>query len=478
MASDADLVFTPAYELRRMIGEKEISPVELTESCLRRIERFNPKLNAFLTVVADRSLAEAKEAEQAVLRGDELGALHGIPVSIKDLEATEGIRTTKGSLIHKDWVPTRDQLVVERIRQAGAIVVGKTNTPEFGRLGLTENRLGDACRNPWDVETGAGGSSGGAAAGVAAGLTPIGQGSDGGGSIRIPAAFTGIFGIKGTQGRVPRHADGLASWHPVNFSCTGPLSRTVRDSAILLRVMAGPNASAEHGTISEAPEDYEAALLTGIAGLRMAYTADFGSAAVAPEVRETTERAAQVFAELGAAVEEAPFVADVSEVWSTYNTNARVRAAVSYGRDMDNHPDEITDYVRADIEGGRAVTAGQYFEALCALEQYRSYVGGFFTRFDVLLSPTLAVPAFAVGEPPDEIDGKRVDPRWGHYPFTFLFNMCGNPAASVPCGFSKDGLPIGLQIVCAKGEDARVLQVSAAFEAARPWADKRPPGFE
>ena len=225
------LAYLPAYELRDLISRKELSPVELTEASLRRIEALNPKLNAFLTVTADQALEDARRAEGKVQRGGSLGALHGVPTSLKDLVSTKGIRTTRGSLIFKDWIPENDDLIVERLRAAGAIILGKTNTPEFGEGGgVTENKLGDYCRNPWNIEMGSGASSGGAAASVAAGINPVAHGTDGAGSIRIPASFCGIFGMMATQGRVPRRNTGIMSWNPINFSNDGPLSRTVRDA--------------------------------------------------------------------------------------------------------------------------------------------------------------------------------------------------------------------------------------------------------
>lgn len=477
MATDADLLFSSASELRKLIGDKELSPVELVEASLRRIERFNPALRAFLTTCGENALADAQRAEQAVMDHRPLGRLHGIPVSIKDLEATAGTRTTRGSLIYKDDVPKRNQLVVERLKAAGAIVVGKTNTPEFGRFGLTENRLGPPCVNPWNTAMGAGGSSGGAAAGVAAGLTPIAQGSDGGGSIRIPASFTGIYGIKGTQGRVPRRAEGPASWHPINFSCTGPLTRTVKDAALLLEVMAGPHPNAEYGTIEEDPPDYQASLHDGIAGCRVGFSMDFGSAPVHPDVRQRVEQAVMVFTQLGAYVEEAPFVVNVEEAWRRNEAIARVRLFATHRGLLKKHREELTDYVLADLEAGAKISAAEYFELLSGLGQLRAYVSEYFDRFSLLISPTLATPAFEAGSRLTEIAGRQVSPRWGHYPFTFIFNNCGNPAASVPCGFSETGLPIGLQIVGAVGDDELVLRASAAFEAVRPWAEERPPGF-
>ncbi len=226
MAHD-ELAFTPAWRLSELIRQRELSSIELTRHLLERIQRHNPKLNAFLTVSADEAVAASERAHDQLMRGEDLGALHGIPLSIKDLVATQGIRTTRGSRIFQDDVPEQDDILVERIRAAGAIILGKTNTPEFGHRGTTENLLGDACRNPWNLELTAGGSSGGAAAALAAGLGPLATGSDGGGSIRIPAAFCGVFGIKPTQGRVPRLYPTPGGWGM--FSQNGPMGRDVRD---------------------------------------------------------------------------------------------------------------------------------------------------------------------------------------------------------------------------------------------------------
>ena len=475
MTRETELAFTPAYKLRELIAQKELSPVELTEISLRRIDDMNPKLNAFLTVTADQAMEAARQAEKAVMQGEKLGPLHGIPTSIKDLEPTEGVRTTRGSLIYKDWIPDQDQLAVQRIKEAGAIILGKTNTPEFGMSGTTENKLGDDCRNPWNTERVSGGSSGGAGASVASGINAIAQGSDGGGSIRIPSAFCGIFGIKATQGRVPRWHVEPTSWHPVNFSCMGPMSRTVRDAAIMLQVMSGPHPEAEYGTILDEAPDFTARLGEGVRGLRMAWSPDFGgSIAVDSGVKEAAERAANVFQELGATVEPAPFDIDMDEM-SKWARNLGAMSYAQYGEHLEKQGDLLMPNVREALEHSKTVTAQEYGLALGELEKMRAYVADFFTRYDILLTPTLAVPAFPCGKPPSVISGREVDPRGGYTPYTALFNRTGNPAASVPCGFSSDGLPIGLHIVGRRYDEVTVLRASAAFEEARPWANKRPP---
>ena len=259
-----DLAFTPAAELRRLIDAKQVSIIELTEMFYRRIDELNPKLNAYLAICPDQAMRQAREAQDAVQRGDPLGPLHGIPVSVKDLEMTQGIPTTMGSALFRDRTPDMDSVVVERLRQSGAIILGKTNTPEFGLSGTTENKLGDACRNPWNTDYTPGGSSGGAGAALAAGLCTLATGSDGGGSIRIPASFSGVFGIKPSQGRVPRYG-GYGTPSANHFSQSGPMSRTVADTALLLQVMAGPDPR-DTTSMREATPDFSAGLPDGVRG--------------------------------------------------------------------------------------------------------------------------------------------------------------------------------------------------------------------
>ena len=263
---DENLAFTPASELASLIGDKQVSPVELTELYFERIDRLDTQLHAYLTICRDKAMQAARTAEDAVIRGDSLGPLHGVPISIKDLEMSKGIRSTSGSLPFTDRIPDEDSIVIERVKAAGAIILGKTTTPEFGHRGTTENLLGEPCRNPWNTDRTPGGSSGGAAAGLAAGLCAISTGSDGGGSVRIPASFCGLYGIKPTQGRVPRYGGRNAPAIANQLSQSGPITRTVRDSAILLQALAGWDAR-DAGSLRDAPEDYIAALDRDIGGL-------------------------------------------------------------------------------------------------------------------------------------------------------------------------------------------------------------------
>ena len=467
---DTELAYTPACRLRQLLDSRQVSPVELVELYLRRIEALNPSLNAFLTVTAEEALATARSAERKIVRGEQGGPLLGIPVPIKDMELTKGIRTTAGSMIFKDMVPDRDSVVVERIRGAGGIILGKTNTPEFGMSGTTENRLGQACRNPWNVERTSGGSSGGAGSALAAGLCPIASGSDAGGSIRIPSSFCGVYGIKPTLGRVPRHG-GLGRPSPNLMSHPGPMARTVRDAAILLQVLAGPDPR-DVIAIRETPPNFVAALDEGVRGLRLAWSSDLGYAVVDQQVVRVASQAARVFEELGCVVEE-PGIS-VEHPAPTYQSISSAGAYASYGHLLDERGEELTDYARANLEHGRGVTGADYARALLAVQVLRSKMDDLMENYDLLLTPTMAVPAFPVGQNPREIAGQKVSPRFGFIPFTPTFNLTGQPAASVPCGFSDDGMPIGLHIIGRRGEETTVLRASAAFEEARPWAQHRP----
>jgi aspartyl-tRNA(Asn)/glutamyl-tRNA(Gln) amidotransferase subunit A len=478
--SDRELLFLPAQQQRDMIIKKEISAVELTEAALRRIEALDGKLHAFLTVDRDGALQAAKAADAAVRQAKspaELGLLHGVPISIKDLELTKGLRSTFGSLVYKDFVPDYDSIVVERVRKAGAVILGKTNTPEFGLNAETYNRLGPDCGNPWDPTRTAGGSSGGAAASVAAGMCALATGSDGGGSTRIPCHFTGTYGIKVTLGRIPRY--GGVGKAAVNVtSNTGPIARTVRDAAILLQVMAGHD-SRDPGSLRQKVPDFVAALTGGIKGMKVGWSLDLGFAPVDPDIATAVRDAVKVFAGLQAEVTEAGLKVDPPpfEFWAPI-WYSNVKAA--YGHLMDQHVADLMPYVIAQIHRGTQVSGADYSRALRLRDVLRSQLDDYFEKFDLLILPSVAVTAFPFRNPPKTIGGKPVlkteaGLAFGVFPFTPTFNLSGHPAASIPCGFDRNGLPIGLQIVAGFGNEAALLRASAAFEEARPWTAKRPP---
>jgi len=464
-----ELAFTPARNLAKMIRRREVSPVELVDDLLERISRLNPTLNAYLTVCEDEARSAAREAERRVMKEEDLPPLHGVPISVKDLIFTKGIRTTGGSLMHKDFIPDEDGVAVERLRRAGAIILGKTNTPELGQSSTTENRFGKDCCNPWNPERTSGGSSGGAAVAVASGLGPLALGSDGGGSIRVPAAFCGVYGLKPTHGRVPLYG-GFGSM-PL-FATMGPISRTVRDAAFMLSVISGHDPRDPCSIRGDSP-DFLTALEDRIRELRIAWSPDLGFARVDPEVRAIALAGARVFESLGCNVEEA--TPDIEEPFPIFAPIVLADEYAVSGELLEEDVDELVPYVKSTLLAGKQVTGYQYSQALRALECFKLRMALFFDRFDLLLTPSTAVVAFPLGQRPREIDGKPVGTLWGSFPFTVAFNLSGQPAASVPCGFSSDGLPVGLQIVARWGEEATVLQASAAFEEARPWQDKIPP---
>jgi aspartyl-tRNA(Asn)/glutamyl-tRNA(Gln) amidotransferase subunit A len=468
----AELAFTPATELAALIRRKALSPVELTEAILGRIERSNPALNAYCTVTAEEALAEARAAETAVLRGEPLGPLHGLPISIKDLTATRGVRTTRGSRLFADHVPAEDAPAAERVRAAGAVILGKTNTPEFGWKGDTSNLVFGATYNPWDHTRSAGGSSGGAAAALAAGLGPLALGTDGAGSIRIPAAFCGVVGLKAQLWRVPNYPPSTLE----TLSHTGPMARTVRDAALLLQVMAGPDAR-DRLSLPDAGVDWPAACEGGVRGLRVAWSPDLGYAAVEPEVRAIAEAAARRFAaDLGCGVEEAdPGFEDPGDAERLlFYTGIAVNLA---GLDPARRALLDPEMARAVEEEVDSRTALDYALACRVRQAVWEACRPFFARYDLLLTPALAVLPFAAGEEgPHMVAGRRVG-RFGWTPFTYPFNLTGQPALVVPAGWSATGLPVGLQIVGRLYDEATVLRAGAAFEAVQPWAQRRPQGL-
>ena len=467
--SSEELCWMEATELAALVRKKEVSPVEIVEAVLGRIEKVNPRLNAYVTVTAAEARAQARAAERALTRRSaRLGPLHGVPFSVKDLVITKGVRTTFGTPLFRDNVPAEDAPIVERMKAAGAIMLGKTNTPTFGWLGATHNLLFGPTRNPWDLERTPGGSSGGASAAVAAGLGPLAVGTDGGGSIRIPASCAGIVGFKPSFGRIPVHPPSGA-W---SLSHVGPMTRTVADAALMLRVCAGPDERDQYSLPAERVE-YGKALRGPVKGLRVAWSDDLGFAeAVHPEVRTVCARAARAFRELGCRLEAVdarwPSPKDCWE--QIFCGGIATRLAPFLPR-----RDEIEPGLVRIIEGTLANPPTRYVQAWFDRLAWAEHPRRLFATYDLLVTPTIACPPFEVGlDNPAEIAGTPITP-YGWIPFTFPFNITGNPAVSVPAGFTRDGLPIGLQIVGRRFDDAGVLRAAAAFERCRPWIAERPP---
>ena len=468
--SDIDLCFMTARQLASAYRRRKLSPVEVVKAILARIEELNPKLNSFCLVRAQEARKEAKKAEQAFRRRGKVGPLCGVPVSIKDLIFTKGICTTGGSRIFESFVPDEDEMSVARMREAGAIIVGKTNTPEFGYIAVTHNPLFGITRNPWDLDKTAGGSSGGAAAATAAGLCPLALGSDGGGSIRIPASFSGVFGFKASFGRVP-HLPGFQGWE--TLSHTGPLTRTVGDAALMMDIIAGPDDFDRH-SLPEIGATYSGSMRGSLKGTKVAWSSDLGYATVDPEVLEITADAALALKKTGCRVKEYDPGLDCPE--DILGTLVVSDFYAALGDQLEEWRDKIDPPLARLIEMGKQVSAKDYVQATFKRQEFHVEVQKIFEQYDFLLTPTTAVPAFEAGKmAPETVAGKRLASTIGWMPFTYPFNLTGQPAASVPCGFTKDGLPVGLQIVGRRQDDVGVLRMAAAFEKLRPWADEKPP---
>jgi Asp-tRNA(Asn)/Glu-tRNA(Gln) amidotransferase A subunit family amidase len=466
----SDVCFMSAADLVASYRAKALSPVEVTEAVLARIDRLNPVLNAFVLVDREGALASARAAEKAYASGS-AGALAGVPLSIKDLTETRGMRTTKGSVTGKDWVPDFDAVVVERVRDAGACILGKTNTPEFGTTFTTNNRLFGPARNPWNLERTTGGSSGGAAAAVACGLGPIGHGNDAGGSIRVPADFCGVFGIKPTMGRIPNNSDTAGMQL---FAHEGPLTRTVGDAALFLSVCSGPDAR-DPWAIEDGPPDFLGTLDEPLRGLRIAWSASFGGVPTDPSLLAACQEAAQWLAKRVGRGELAQATPDLSGVAQSFLTVFLTDDYLSHIELAGDRLDLVCGLVRQSFERAKQLPATEYALALGRIARFRYNTRRFFDDYDLLLTPVTSEPPFRIDDPAWDIEHQIPPLEAAKFMFTPPFGMSGNPAASLPVGFTPDGLPIGLHIVGRWGEDDTVLRVARELERERPWTQQRPP---
>jgi aspartyl-tRNA(Asn)/glutamyl-tRNA(Gln) amidotransferase subunit A len=463
-----DLVYAEARELARRIRGREVSPVEVAAAHLARIEELNPALNAIVTL-APGVEEEAREAEAALLRGGELGPLHGVPFTAKDSLDTAGLRTTRGSLLFAGHVPGRDAEAVARLRAAGAILLGKTNLPEFALWWETDNRVFGRTVNPWDPERTAGGSSGGEAAAIAAGLSPLGLGSDLGGSIRLPAAHCGIVGLKPTHGRVP-----LTGHWPetiLRFMHVGPMARTVGDAALALSVIAGPD-PLDWWSVPAPPPPAD--VERGVAGLRIGVLARAGFGAVDDEVADAVAGAAAALAREGALTEEldAARLEDFDANVLTMTLYGAEGSAL-FGPLVAGREDELHPRLRARLAAPRP-PLDDYVAAEAEVEALRADVARLFTRIDALLCPTTPAPAHAHDAQEFVLAG-RTFPARAVMRATIPWDLTGSPALSVPCGLGAGGLPLGVQVVGRRFDDATVLRVGAALERLRRPAELRPP---
>jgi aspartyl-tRNA(Asn)/glutamyl-tRNA(Gln) amidotransferase subunit A len=455
----SDLAALTAAQLLEGYRTRAISPVEAARAVMKRIEERNPQLNAF-NLVSDRTEEEAKASEARWMAGSPRGLLDGVPVSIKDIILTRGWPTLRGSKTVDSKGPWNDDApATARLREHGAVLLGKTTTPEFGWKGVTDSPLTGITRNPWNKAKTPGGSSGGAAAAVAAGMGPLAVGTDGGGSIRIPCAFTGIFGIKASFGRVP-------AWPLSPFGTVahvGPMTRSVTDAALMLNVLALPDARDWHALPYE-PRDWRTGLDHGVADLRIAYSPDLGYAKVDEEVREIVGKAVKVFEDLGAKVEEKnPGFEDPAPLFMTHWFAGA--AFLLKGIPKEKH-ELIDPGLREMAAQGEKVSAHDFLDAQLKRGALGAHMNLFHRDYDLLLTPTLSIPAFDAGK---EVADKMLQSRWTDWtPFTFPFNLTQQPAASIACGLTAAGLPVGLHLVGPKYADARVLRAARAFETVRP----------
>ena len=470
MHASSDLCVWPAADLARSIAAREISAVEVMEAHLSRIDRVNPAVNAIVTLLPDRARRGAEAADAAVARGDALGPLHGLPVAHKDLTWTKGIRTTFGCRAFEHLVPDADALIVERLRAAGAITLGKTNTPELGAGSQTFNAVFGATRNPYDTTKTCGGSSGGAAVALATGMLPIADGSDLGGSLRNPAGYCNVVGFRPSPGRVPIWPS-QAAWFPMGVQ--GPMARNVTDVALMLSAIAGPDPRApislpEPGTVFQSP------LNRNMDGVRIAWSRDLGGLPVDPRVTAVIDAERGTFERLGCVVEDAEpdmrGVAEVFKVWRAWYFE------LCYGALLDEHRELLKDTVIWNIEEGRQLDGPRLGEAARAWSALLDRARRFFERYEFLVLPVSQVPPFDVDQPyVTEINGVKMETYLDWMSSCAHISVLGLPAISVPCGFTEDGLPIGVQIVGRQHDDLGVLRLAYAFEQLNGAGQRRPP---
>jgi amidase len=469
--ADPDLCYTPATQLVRLIRRRAVSPLEVTRAVLDRIARINPAVNAYCTVAAEQALADARRATAALRRSARPGPLHGVPVSIKDLTPTRGIRTTWGSRIYADHVPDHDGLAVERLRAAGAIVIGKTNTPEFGAGANTVNAVFGATRNPWNLALTCGGSTGGGAVALALGLGPLALGSDLGGSLRIPAAFCGVVGFRTSPGLVPVHPADLG-WD--TLSVQGPMARTVADTALMLSVIAGGDPRAPLSYPIDVRPLLAAVRRPSLKGVRVAASEDLGVTAVDGEIRRVFREAVAALRHAGARVEEThpDFDGLLEMVLATRGASMVARHEPKFAKWRDVMQDNLVK----NIEFGLRLSPVEIGRAERLRTALWQRVRAFQERYELIVTPTTAVPPFPVETAyPTEIDGKPMRSYIEWVLLTYAFTMVGVPAISVPCGFTRSGLPVGLQIAGRWRDEAGVLRAAAALERTAPWRHRRPP---
>jgi amidase len=462
-----DLCFTSAVDLAAMIRTKKVSAREVMQAHLAQIERTNPSVNAIVTLVADRAMADAAAADQGLARGKPRGPLHGLPIAHKDLVATKGIRTTQGSPFYRDFIPDADAPIITLIRNAGALTVGKTNTPEFGAGSHTFNPVFGATKNPYDVARSCGGSSGGAAVALACGMVPIADGSDTGGSLRNPAAFCNVVGFRPSPGRV---SAGRGSWSPLSTS--GPMARSVADVALFLSVLAAPDAM-NPTVLADDPARFARRLDRTFKGTRIAWYKDLGGLPFEPEIRRVVGDTRRAFESLGCVVEEAE--PDFAGVGDAFPTLRHLSYHARFAAMAKQRPEWIKDTIHWEIAEAERQSAADVARAAARQDQLYAQVQTFFKRYDYFVLPVTQVEPFDVTIPyPTSVAGVPMQTYIDWMRSCWYVTFMANPAISVPAGFTNTGLPVGLQIVGRHRDDWSVLQLAHAFETATKFGQRRP----
>ena len=468
-AQGQDICFLTATGMADLIRRKKLSARETLDAHLKQIERVNPQVNAIVTLVAEQAIENARKADEMQARGATLGPLHGLPIAHKDLVETAGIRTTFGSRIFKDYIPAHDAILVERIRRAGAICVGKSNTPEFGTGSQTFNAVFGATKNPYDLTKTCGGSSGGAAVSLACGMIPIADGSDSGGSLRNPAAFCSVVGFRTAPGRVAHAASGDA-WSTVAVS--GPMARTVADVALLLSAMAGPDPRCPI-SITEPGSRFTGNLERNFKGVRVAWFRDMGGIPFDPRVLNAVNAQRKVFESLGCMVEEAE--PDWTGVFESIDTLRAWGYAATQSENVRLHRDLVKDTIQWEVERGSKLTGADLAHAHSLRSKAWDNMRLFQDKYEYFIAPTTQVPPFDVTQPyPTEIAGVKMSTYIEWMKVCLLITALENPSISMPCGFTADGMPVGLQIVGRHRDEWSVLQLAHAFEQATPAARRKP----
>ncbi|MFX1294660.1 MAG: amidase [Promethearchaeota archaeon] len=465
-----DIFFISACEITEVIRRQEISALEITERFIERIEKINPIINAYCTLTFDIAKEQAKKADKVIKKGGKIGLLNGIPTSIKDIMPIKGVRTTYGSKLYENNVSEENHVAVQRLIDAGCVILGKTNIPEFGHKAVTENLIFGETRNPWNLERTSGGSSGGAAAAVVSGLSPLAIGTDGGGSIRIPSSLCGCYGFKPTYGRIPHYPSNTMGFE--SLSHLGPITRYVEDAALMFDVLKGYHPKDYHSL-----PDQDISYITEInkipKKLKIGYSIKMGFVkAVDPEVEQNVVNAVQKFEKFNWSVEQVKIKLRNPE--NAYIALYGSGLAYDYKNKINKWRDIITPTLVKTIEGGLKYKATDLESATLTRKKLFVIFSEYFKEYDILITPTSGVPAFNLGIMfPNRIANKPASPlTWLSY--TYPFNMTRIPAASIPCGWTKDGLPIGMQIVGRKYDELTVFQVSKAFQDIAPWQNKKP----